>query len=272
MKLGLIGCGAMGSAIVKGATQAGVISGNNLYLYDISAKKAQQLAQELQAQQRDDAIQVVADSDIVILAVKPQHQSNLLRQIRLQVSRTQPIVVSIAAGRTIAAIEAELEPTAKVVRIMPNVNASVGQAMSGLCAGTNASNADLDAVQAIFEGVGETTVIDESLFSVYSALAGCSPAWIFRLIDAMGSAAVAHGMPKAQATKTVAQALVGSGTLMLESLKEGKVPAQLIDQVCSPAGTTIAGLLALEDMGFSPALRNAVDAAVARDEELAKSK
>lgn len=270
MKLGLIGCGAMGGAIVRGAHKNGLIDGKDLIVNDVYEPAARVLRRELGATYEPDNTELVKRSELVIVAVKPQHQAQLLKQLGDAARENRTIMVSIAAGRSLVDMEDCLGEHVPVIRVMPNLNASVGQAMSGLCGGTYANESDLSKAQEIFEAVGETTIINEGLFSVYSALAGCSPAWIFRFIDAMAQTAVSHGMPKAQATKAAAQAVVGSGILVLNALEEGKVPAQLVDSVCSPAGTTVAGLLAMEDKGFSPAVRAAVDAAVARDQELGK--
>lgn len=270
MKIGLIGCGAMGSAIIRGACANGLISGADLVVNDCYEPAAQKLKEDLGAHFEPSNPKLVGDTDMVIVAVKPQHQAELLHEVSAAAQAKRTIIVSIAAGRNLADMEECLGGQVPVVRVMPNVNATVGASMSALCGGKYASDEDLAKAQQIFEAVGETTIIKEELFSVYSALAGCSPAWIFRFIDALAQTAVSHGMPKAQGTKAAAQAVVGSGLMVLKALEDGKVPAQLVDQVCSPAGTTVAGLLAMEDKGFSPSVRSAVDAAVWRDQELGK--
>lgn len=143
--------------------------------------------------------------------------------------------------------------------------------MSGIAANQYVSDEALAEVRAMFDAIGKTALVPEDHFAAFAALAGCSPAWIYRFIDALAQAGVAHGFKKEEATRIVAQAVAGSAQNVLENLPQGLNPQALVDQVCSPAGTTVAGLLAMEDAGFSAAARTAVNAAVARDQELSAS-
>ena len=153
------------------------------------------------------------------------------------------MIVSIAAGKTIAAIEDSFGKPVKLVRAMPNTPALVGEAMSALCVNQNVTPEELKEVQALFNSFGKSEVISESLIGV----SGSSPAYVYMFIEAMADAAVADGMPRAQAYKFAAQSVYGSAKMVLET---GKHPGELKDAVCSPAGTTIEAVAALEAGGF----------------------
>lgn len=272
MRYGMIGCGSMGGAIVKGAVTSGLTAGSDWFLSGGASRRAADLADAIGANFTADAAAVAREVDVLILGVKPQVQPGVLAEVSGALRGREgrlPIVVSIAAGRTIASIESALGAPAPVVRVMPNVGAEIGASVSGVCAGAHATAEDLQTVVKLFESVGATAVITEDKFGVFSAIAGCSPAWITRLIDALAQAAVAHGLPKAQATAIAAAAVSGTGQLVTAALERGEVPANVVDKVCSPGGTTVAGLLAMEDAGFSRAVRAGVNAAIKRDAELA---
>ncbi|MDO5747873.1 MAG: pyrroline-5-carboxylate reductase [Actinomycetaceae bacterium] len=271
--LGLIGCGNMGGAIVSGAVDDGIIKGKDIYLYDLNNDAATTLAKKLGAKACASVGELMEHSHIVILGVKP-HQQKAVIDAGGDYLESCDIFVSIAAGISTATIASYHNVLANkpIVRVMPNVNALIGKSVSGICANSVASQDDIDAVQQIFDAVGTTHRIPEEYFGVFAALAGCSPAWTYTYIDALAQAAVAHGLPKAQAVAIVAATVEGSAQLMLHEAQENNtVPQVLVDRVCSPGGTTVAGLLAAEDKGMSAAIRAAVNAAVKRDGELSGS-
>lgn len=270
MAIGFIGAGTMAGAIVRGVTAAGVVAGEEIVLHDVHHDVAQALADSVGARVAASAQEVVGGCEVVVLAVKPQVLPAVLEGLAAQVAEHRPLLVSIAAGISLAAIEDGLGTgDVPVVRVMPNVNAQVGAGMAAVCGNTAASAADVARVVEIFGAVGEAVELAEKDFSVFTALAGSSPAFVFTFVDALARGAVRGGMPKALATRIAAQAVLGSARMVLERAGDGVTPADLVDMVCSPAGTTIAGLVAMEEAGFSPAVVRGVQAVVDRDHELA---
>lgn len=271
-KLALIGCGNMGGAIVRGAVASQTVDGQDIYLYDPDTDKARHLSEALGgATVSDSGADATKIATIIIVAVKPHMMPSVMADLQRPLESSEAIVVSVAAGLATSTIETFTPALAhmKIVRIMPNVNAAIGKSVSGICGNDRASDDDIARVRRIFDGIGTTHLIDEEFFGVFAALAGCSPAWTYTYIDALAQAAVAHGLPKAQATQIAAAAVEGSASMMLQEANDhGTVPQVLVDRVCSPGGTTVAGLLAADDAGFSAAARAAVNAAVQRDAQL----
>ena len=167
------------------------------------------------------------------------------------------MIVSIAAGKTIAAIEDSFGKPVKLVRAMPNTPALVGEAMSALCVNQNVTPEELKEVQALFNSFGKSEVISESLMDAVIGVSGSSPAYVYMFIEALADGAVKYGLPRAKAYQMAAQTVLGSAKMVLET---GKHPGQLKDEVCSPGGTTIAGVSALEEWGFRNAVIKAEDA------------
>ncbi|MDY2941954.1 MAG: pyrroline-5-carboxylate reductase [Varibaculum sp.] len=263
MRIGFIGAGSMGSAIIGGAIESGKYRGSDFVVTDVNSEKAQSLAGKYSLTALASVAEVIAGAEMIVLAVKPQHQGDILANNDWQ----GRLLVSIAAGRATDTIAAEARET-RVVRVMPNVNALIGQAACGICSAEGASETDMQAVRELFATCGTVDDIDESLFGAFSALAGCSPAWVYRMINSMAAAGVAAGLPKATATRVAAQAFSGSAQMVLSGLANGRHPESLVDMVTSPGGTTIAGLLAGESAGMSVAIQQAVRAAITRDAEL----
>lgn len=271
-KLALIGCGNMGGAIVRGAVRSGTLEAQGIYLFDPSTDKMRQLSDDLGgANVCDSAADAIATADIIVFAVKPHMMKPVMADLDAELVASRAIIVSIAAGLSTSHIET-FTPAMKgkrIIRIMPNVNAAIGMSVSGICGNSSATDEDVATVRSIFDGVGTTHLIDEAHFGVFAALAGCSPAWTYTYIDALAQAAVAHGLTKQQATQIAAAAVEGSAKMLFEEARDNqRVPQELVDRVCSPGGTTVAGLLAADDAGFSAAARAAVNAAVKRDAEL----
>ncbi len=271
MKLGFIGTGVMSGAIARGV-QAGDLQGVEIFLYDRDEAKALELAQAVQGTVCKDASELSQAADLVVLGVKPAVQTSVLEEIAPALTgANQPTLVSIAAGRSLHAIVTDLSAAPEVppiVRVMPNVAASVGQAMSALTATEGTDQSRIDAAKAVFGSVGKVMELPEDLFSVFTAMAGSSPAWMFYIVQALARAGVAEGMTAELATEAATQAMLGSALLLEEGRARGVHASELIDGVCSPGGTTIAGLLAAEEAGLASALHGAVAATVSRDIEL----
>lgn len=265
--VGFIGIGNMASAIIGGLLESKLVAANDIVVSSATKSKRDQFAEQMGVRALDSNAQVAAEADILVLAIKPQMFGLVTNEIRDEVLDSAPLVVSIAAGLSLADLEELFSAQTRITRVMPNVNSRIRQGMSAVCANANASEQDVASVTAIFEAVGEVVQIPESQFSAYTAIAGSSPAFAFLFIDALSRGAVAAGMPKALATKCAAQAVMGSASLVLQS---DESPWDLIDSVCSPGGTTIAGLLALEENAFLATVTTAVAAVITRDAELTK--
>ena len=255
-RIGFIGCGNMGRAMIGGIVAKGVCapadiaaSARTQETLD-AARKAYGIATTL-----DNA--ACAQADIVVLAVKPQMYESVIAEVAPAL-RDDAVLVSIAPGKSIAWL-AERSGARKVVRLMPNTPAAVGQGMTAVVFGEGCDSSDREAVLRIVESFGRAEVIDEKLIDAASAAAGCSPAYIYMLIEAMADAAVLEGMPRAQAYRFAAQAVKGSAAMVLES---GRHPAELKDAVCSPGGTTIEGVRVLEGRGMRSAVIEALAATV----------
>ena len=270
---GFIGAGNMAGAIVRGAIAAGTDPAS---IWLTSAHdSAARLAEKTGARHEPDAEALAAACDVVVLAVKPRVIPAVAARIFDAVAAARPLIVSIAAGIDLARLESLLPEGARVVRAMPNMAAGVGQSMTALAAGAAAGESDLAAARALMDAVGRTMVIAEEDFPTFVGLAGSSPAFVFTFIDALARAGVLGGIPKARAVEIVAQTVLGSArAVQVEAAARadggaGRTPADLVDAVCSPGGTTVAGLVAMERAGFSSAVIEAVRAVVAADRDLA---
>ncbi len=271
MKVAFIGAGAMGRAIAEGAARKQPNTWSFTF-YDLDTRSADLAARATGGQAAYSVEGAVRDAQMVILAVKPQVQSKVIRSLP-NIGRAT--LVSIAAGRSLSTIATDLEHAGlghvPTVRVMPNLNALVGSATTAICANVSASERRVAAVQELFAAVGTTFLINEELFPVFTAMAGSSPAWFFQIVEDLARAGVKHGLTKSQATEAVCSTMAGSALMLQSALAEGGNAAALVDRVCSPGGTTIAGLLAAQDAGLGSALVKAVDATVERDRELGAS-
>lgn len=269
---GFIGAGNMAGAIVRGAVAGGLAPDS--VLVTSAHASAERLAAETGVRHVADAAELVRASDVLVLGVKPHIVPVVLEQVRGAVAERRPLVISLAAGLTLASLESMLPEGARVVRAMPNMAAAVRESMTALTAGKEAGEADLAAAEELLGAVGRTVRLEEKDFSAFIGLAGSSPAFVFAFIDALARAGVLGGIPKARAVEMVTQTVLGSAlTVQAEAAKRaetgaGRTPADLVDAVCSPGGTTVAGIVAMERGGFSTAVIDAFNATVARDREL----
>ena len=256
----------MAQAIARGAVASGVDPAT-LVFSNRTPAKACDLADELGASAASSNVSLARQVDIIILAVKPKDQRAVIKEISSTVvGRPDVCVASLAAGRTLDQIATDFGAGIPLVRIMPNVAATVGQSMTAVTA-SGTTDAQVSAVCSLMDSVGRTILIDEDYFPVFQALASCSPAWYFQIVDSFARAGLKHGLSKDSAVEIAAQAMAGAAALLLEC-ETRTIPAQLIDRVTSPGGTTIAGLLAAEEGGLSTALVSAVDASIHADSHL----
>ncbi len=262
--LGFIGTGNMASAIIKGIRRSGRIK-EEIAVFDISEEKAQALSREYGVRVLSSTEDIARQCDKVVLSVKPNVFPSLLNEIGGVLKENNPLIISIAAGKTLDFIGGCLPYEGRIVRVMPNINAKVGAAVSAYCGNEKASADDLLFVREFCESFGIAVNIEEKLFSIYSAIGGCSPAFSYMFIDSLARAAVKNGMPKQQALEVAAGAVLGSAKMILESEEH---PWGLVDQVCSPGGTTIEGVSALQSGGFEAVVGSAVEAAYHKDKSL----
>lgn len=270
MNFGFIGAGNMVSAIVKGMT-LGTQSyeGKHIFLTSKSVTSARKLAEECGAHACETPREVIANSDVVILGVKPNVLAVILPELEQAFAQKMPLVVSIAAGKTLDYLSGFFPEQTPIVRVMPNINAKIGASTTGLCGNEFVSAEQKQLVQDIFSTIGTVAVIDESQFSIFSVIGGASVAFAYLYMDALARAAVKAGMPKKQALQLTAETVLGSAKMILES---GEAPWPLIDQVCSPGGTTIEGVTTLQAGGFEATLVKAFDAVLAKDKAIGEKK
>lgn len=263
MKYGFIGLGNMATAIAKGMYGSGDFSDDSILGYDISGARLTALSDEIKLIPTANAADLADRADVVILAVKPQVTESVFAEIRGHL--TNKLVISIAAGKTLEFLENGLGSDAAIIRVMPNINAMVGAATSAYVCNSNVSASQKNTVEHIFSTIGTVTELPEKLFSAFTAIGGSSPAFAYIYIDALARAGVQHGLSKEQALKIAASTVYGSAKMVLES---GVHPMELCDRVCSPAGTTIDGVMRLQANGFEAAIHDAITAVVKKDKSL----
>jgi pyrroline-5-carboxylate reductase len=266
-RIGFLGAGKMATSLARGWLAAGLTSPDRVMASDPAPEARQCFAQETGAQAIPDNRQVVAASELLVLAVKPQSMKTLLAEVRPAVT-SRHLLVSIAAGITLQQLAEGLGGERRLVRVMPNAPCQVGASASGYSAGGSATADDVAVVDRLLQAVGKAFPLPENLLDAVTGLSGSGPAFVFVVIEALSDGGVRMGLPRDVATILAAQTVLGSAKMLLET---GKHPGVLKDMVTSPGGTTIAGLHALERGGLRAALIDAVEAATKRAIELGKS-
>ncbi|WP_318767141.1 pyrroline-5-carboxylate reductase [Lactiplantibacillus carotarum] len=260
MKIGFIGAGNMGRAIIDGWLKMKAVAPSDVYVHSAHAASYEPYAEKNGLHAVDSNLAVAEVADVVVLAVKPNIALETLKAVHPALTADK-WVITMVSGLSLADY-ATVAPGVGILRIMPNVNVAIGAGMTALIANEALTTAQFAAGQKLFDAIGATSEVAEKDFSTFSALAGSSPAYIYFFIDAMARAGVKHGLSKAAATKIAAQATLGSAEMVLKS---DKIPFDLIDQVSSPGGTTVAGLLAMEEAGFMTAVVKGIDATIAKE-------
>ena len=261
-KIGIIGCGNMGGAILSGALASGIINPEQAYVYDISPaamEKSKALGVNLATDDED----VCAKSDIILLAVKPQNAAEALEQCKKALNGKA--LMSIVAGVTVERLQNMIDGTPRILRIMPNTPALVFEGAFALCSDNDFTAEELDAAKAIYEKIGIVEMIPEKLIDAVCGLSGGGPAWVAMFIEAMADGGVKNGLPRATAYKLAAQTCLGSAKMLLET---GMHPGQLKDMVTSPGGTTIEGCEALERGGMRYAVIDCINVATEKSKHL----
>lgn len=262
-RITFIGAGNMANAIIKGLLVAG-LSKDKVTATVRRAEKKKELEDAYGIRVGSDNLAAAREAEVVVLCVKPQALDKVLIEIAPAIDQSK-LIVSVAAGVPIAAMERRLGAGTRIVRTMPNTPCLVGSGATALSSGEHATKDDLTLATAMFDSVGLTTVVDEYLLDAVTGLSGSGPAYIFLIIEALSDAGVKVGLSRHQALKLAAQTVLGSAKLLLET---GQHPGHLKDQVTSPGGTAIAGLHTLEAGGLRTTLIDAVEAATERAKEL----
>ena len=257
MKIGFIGCGNMAKAMISGILAKSAIGQSGITASDVSKEALAAAEAELGINTETDNKKVVDASDIIVLAVKPVYMEEVIKEIRGCVTQ-EKLIITLAPGKTLAWLDEMFGKDTKIIRTMPNTPAMAGEGMTAYCGNRFVSEDDKKNTYDILKSFGKAEEVPERLMDAVCGVSGSSPAFVFMFIEAMADAAVAEGMPRAQAYKFAAQSVLGSAKLVLET---GKHPGELKDMVCSPGGTTIEGVGVLEEMGFRSAVIEAVRAA-----------
>jgi pyrroline-5-carboxylate reductase len=264
-KICILGTGNMGEALVSGLIGSASSKPQNIICTDVREAKLKAVQEKYGVQTTADNLDAVTQSDIVIYAVKPQIMAAVLKETAEKLDMSK-LIVSIAAGVPMEAIESFLNKKLRLIRVMPNIAAAVKEAATAVAAGKNASEEDIKLAMTIFNSIGKTVFIPENyLMDAITGLSGSGPAYIFLIVEAMADAGVKVGLSRQEALFLSAQTVLGAAKMLIETREH---PGQLRDRVTSPGGTAIAGLATLEEGGLRTTLINAVEVATNRSREL----
>jgi pyrroline-5-carboxylate reductase len=257
----------MATALAKGVLRAGVVPVSGMIASDASADARAAFSKETGVKTTGFNPDVVAFAEVLILAVKPNQAMAVLSGIRQNFSERH-LLISIAAGITLARLEEALGAGSRIVRVMPNTPALIGASASAYSLNKSATSEDSQLAEKLFSSVGVAVQVPESQLDAVTGLSGSGPAYVFQVIEALSDGGVAAGLPREIATRLAAQTVLGSARMVLET---GRQPAQLKDDVASPGGTTIEGLHELERGGLRGVLMNAVRSAADKSRKLGQS-
>jgi len=266
-RVGFLGAGNMGEALIKGLTHSGVVPAGSITAADPRADHLGQIAKRYGIRAVTDNAALVSGADVVILAVKPQIMAAVLKEVAPAVDESK-LLISIAAGVATRKLRDHLGKPVRLIRVMPNTPALVLEGVTAIARADGLRPGDLEAAQELFAAVGRVVVLEETAMDAVTGLSGSGPAYVAIAIEALADGGVKMGLDRATAMLLAAQTVLGSARLILET---GVHPGQLKDMVSSPGGTTIAGIAALEDGGLRRVLMQAVERATLRSRELGTS-
>ncbi|MDB4459322.1 pyrroline-5-carboxylate reductase [bacterium] len=264
--IGFLGAGKMATALAKGFVDAGLVPAERVFASDVYAPAQKAFASEVGGKALESNSDVVSESCVIVLAVKPAQVEEMLKDLGKQLGAGH-LLISIAAGVTLSSLEAAVPEGVRVVRVMPNTPALVGASASGFALGTAATPDDAALVESLLTAVGVALQVKEELLDAVTGLSGSGPAYVYQMIEALSDGGVAAGLPRDVATRLAAQTLMGGAKMVLET---GMHPGALKDMVTSPGGTTIEGVHQLELGGLRGTLMNAVLAATKKARELGR--
>ena len=254
--IGFIGCGKMGRAILEGMLKAKVVQRENVKVSTSNAKTLKVVEQQFNIKGSLHNEEIAEFADFLFLAVQPDNYSQILAEIK-NILNEDVIIISMAAGVTIEQIEKTLNSKVKVVRTMPNTPAQVGEGMTAISINDTVTETDLKKVYELLNSFGKTELIEETFMDSVPAISGSSPAYAYLFIEALADGGVRDGIPREQAYRMAAQAVLGAAKMVLETNKH---PGSLKDDVCTPGGSTIQAVASLEESGFRASILKAMKA------------
>ncbi len=267
-KIGFLGGGNMGEALIRGLLKTGLIPPEAIFVSDVRLPRLEQLGALYGIHALSDNALLVKRADVVILAVKPQIMTEVLREIAPALPQGR-LVISIAAGVSTAVLRTHLPAGVRLIRVMPNTPALVLEGATAIARADGLEPGDLEVAQEIFSAVGKVVVLEEELMDAVTGLSGSGPAYVALVIEALADGGVKMGLDRATAMTLAAQTVLGAARLLIET---GTHPGQLKDMVTSPGGTAIAGIHTLEMGGLRRTLMNAVERATLRSRELGQGR
>lgn len=265
-RIGFVGCGNMGEALVKGLVEASVVTADMMMAADSRADRLADLDRRYGIRVAKDNMELVRESDVVLLAVKPQIMTPVLKEIASSLSRRQ-LVISVAAGVATATILGAVAKDIRLIRVMPNAPALVLEGATAIAKAKGLEAGDLETAEEIFGAVGKVVVLDEELMDAVTGLSGSGPAYVAVVIESLADGGVKMGLDRATAMTLATQTVLGAAKLLLET---GVHPGSLKDMVSSPGGTSITGIAALEEGGIRTTFITAVERATLRSRELGR--
>jgi pyrroline-5-carboxylate reductase len=265
-KVGFIGAGNMGEALIKGLVSASVVPAEAIWASDVRLERLRELDRQYGIQLAPDNVELVRQVDVVIMAVKPQIMTPVLKEIAPVMTRRK-LMISLAAGVSTARIRADLGKEVRLIRVMPNTPALVLEAATAIARSEGLEAGDLDTAGEIFGAVGRTVVLDEELMDAVTGLSGSGPAYVAVVIESLADGGVKMGLDRITAMTLATQTVLGAARLLQET---GMHPGALKDMVSSPGGTSIAGIAALEEGGIRNTFIKAVERATLRSRELGR--
>ena len=264
-KIAFIGAGNMGDALISGLLGSESSVPYNIICSDVRQSKLDEFKSKYKVRTAGSNLEAVSDADIIIYAVKPQILASVLIETAPKLDMSK-LVISIAAGVPLAAMETCVQKDLRLIRVMPNIAAAVKEAATAIAAGEHATQEDVNLTMEIFSSIGKCILLKENyLMDAITGLSGSGPAYIFLIVDALADAGVKVGLSRQDSLFLAAQTVMGAAKLLIETQEH---PGQLKDKVTSPGGTAIAGLATLESGGLRTTLINAVEAATNRSKEL----
>jgi pyrroline-5-carboxylate reductase len=266
-RVGFLGSGNMGEALIRGLVQVGLVPPGNISTSDVRADRLAQMERQYGIRVTANNLHLVRDSDVIVLAIKPQIMASVLREIASVVDLTK-LVISLAAGVATVTLRAHLPKAGRLIRVMPNTPALVLEGVTAIARSDGLYEGDLETAQELFGAVGRVVVLDEEAMDAVTGLSGSGPAYVAIVIESLADGGVKMGLDRATAMTLAAQTVLGSAKLILET---GTHPGQLKDMVASPGGTTIAGIAALEEGGVRRTFISAVERATQRSRELGRA-
>ncbi|MBN9647504.1 pyrroline-5-carboxylate reductase [Terrisporobacter glycolicus] len=264
-KIGFIGAGNMGGAILGGILNSKMIDNNHIIASAKSDRTIEKIKNDYNVNVTKDSKEVVEFSDLIVIGVKPDIYDEILEEIKDLIN--DKIIITIAAGKTIEAMEKIIGDDKKIVRTMPNTPSLVGEGMTSLSPNKNISEEELSFVKSIFDSLGKSEVVKEDLIHAVIGASGSSTAYAFMFIESIADGAVRAGMPRDKAYTFAAQGVLGAAKMVLDT---GKHPGELKDMVCSPGGTTIEAVKVLEEEKFRGAVLKAIDSCIKKSVEMSK--